>query len=465
MRQGHIWGDDFALYIGHARNIVEHRPYAETRFLWDSASQVSPKMYPPVFPLLLAPVYRFFGLNLIAMKIEQVLFFVVALAIIYRLWRRELQMPYRLALIAIIGFSPHFWAAKDNVLSDIPFFLFFFTSAVLVEFAPRESEKWWSWAVLVGLALYFSTGTRTAGIALIAGLVLYDLIKYRTLTRLTAVALAVWTSLLMLQTRIVGSGFASYQGQFRPNVDSIKQNLVAYPRALAGFWVASTHGWFSFLVLAVVGILGLTGFLVRCTRGITSVEAFLIPYAALVLLWPFSPGVRLAFPFIPWLAFLVLCGLSALTERFAPRYSTIAVCVLLLTLSVAFLRAYQNTDFGKIRQSTGLPEFNELCGEVRKQTRQQDVLVYYRARALALYTDRSVTSYDLHAADEELWQYSQRVHASYLITSNLPEVDRGRSEKVVAKRSSALELAYQNANFKLYRILPTAETVASYARR
>ena len=31
VREGHLWGDDFAMYIHHAQNIVEGRPYAEYR--------------------------------------------------------------------------------------------------------------------------------------------------------------------------------------------------------------------------------------------------------------------------------------------------------------------------------------------------------------------------------------------------------------------------------------------------
>jgi 4-amino-4-deoxy-L-arabinose transferase-like glycosyltransferase len=138
VRQGHIWADDFAMYIHHAQNIVEGRPYAQTGYLFTSTALVGPRMYPPVFPLLLAPVVRFFGLNLIPMKFEQVIFFVLALVVICRYWQRELGGKYTLALAAILGLSPHFWAAKDNVLSDLPFLLFFYVAAIFVQHAPRD---------------------------------------------------------------------------------------------------------------------------------------------------------------------------------------------------------------------------------------------------------------------------------------------------------------------------------------
>ncbi len=296
VRQGHIWADDFAMYIHHANNIVEGRPYAATGYLFDPSISVSPRMYPPVFPLVLAPVIRLFGLNLTPMKIEQVFFFVLALTVIGLYCRPDLGLGYTLALIAIIGFSPHFWAAKDNVLSDLLFLWFFYLAALLVQ---RASGKHWRWAILIGFVLCLAIGTRTAGVALLAGLVFHDFIKSRTITRLTVIALSTCVSLMFVQSRVLGSGFSNYAGQMHPTLTTIAAHFLSYPRALAGFWVASIQTPFAFLVLGIVSVLSLVGLWNRVKHGITVVEAFLLPYLAIVLLWPFSPGIRLAFPFIP----------------------------------------------------------------------------------------------------------------------------------------------------------------------
>src|ERR1700722_205602 len=133
LRPGHVWGDDFAMYIHHAKNIVEQRPYADTGYIYNPAVPVyGPRAYPPVFPLLLAPLYRQFGLNLIPMKVEQTVFLMLTLILVYFFWRRDLGNRYALALIAILGFSPAFWIAKDEVLSDLPFLLAFYLTATLV---------------------------------------------------------------------------------------------------------------------------------------------------------------------------------------------------------------------------------------------------------------------------------------------------------------------------------------------
>jgi hypothetical protein len=244
IRQGHIWGDDFAMYVHHAKNIVEHRPYAATGYLFDPSISVSPSMYPPVFPIFLAPLIRLFGLNLLPMKIEQVIFFILALAAVGACWQRDLGPGYSLPLIAILGFSPHFWAAKDNVLSDLLFLLFFYIAVLLVQHTPSDGRKHWHWGILVGFVLYLAIGTRTAGVALIAGLLLHDLAKYRAITRMTILALSISAALMFLQSRFIGAGFSNYAVAVHPSMRTVAAHILSYPRTLAGFWVASNHSIF-----------------------------------------------------------------------------------------------------------------------------------------------------------------------------------------------------------------------------
>ena len=453
VRQGHIWGDDFAMYVSHARNLVEGRPYAQTGYLFNPASPISPRMYPPVFPLLLAPVVRLFGVNLLPMKIEQVLFFVLALATVYVFWREDLSPKYALAQIAILGFSPHFWAAKDNVLSDLPFLLFFYVLAVLVRRAPHGGRGRWRWAILIGLALYLAIGTRAAGIALLGGLLLYDILRYRMITRMTIVAISTCTALLIIQWRFIGLGLSNYDGHFHATLHTVAEHLVSYPRTLAGFWVASTHGPYSSFLLGTVTFLMLSGLWSRYKHGLTIVEALLLPYGAMAVLWPFSPGIRLVFPFVPWLVFLALTGLRNFVQRSAPQRSAAILHSFLLLIAVPYIQAYRHADFRTIPESTGMPEFNELCQTVRDRTTPDDVLIYYRARALALYTGRTASAYNFHGTEDELWEYARRIHATHLITTDAFNEDHGFLSSCAQRNSSRLQVVYQNPHFALYRIV------------
>jgi hypothetical protein len=137
---------------------------------------------------------------------------------------------------------------------------------------------------MIGIALYLAIGTRTAGIALLAGVVLYDLLKYRTITRITVVALSTCAALLLLQGYFVGSEFGSYNGTYHATLGTVGAHLISCPRPLAGFWVALTQTTFSFFLLGVVSLLTLAGLFYLYKRGWTIVEAFLVLYEAIVIL-------------------------------------------------------------------------------------------------------------------------------------------------------------------------------------
>src|SRR5580692_1060 len=83
IHKGHNWGDDFAQYIEQARAISSHSldSYLQTnRYAMDHSDSASgPYLCPNGFPLLIAPVYRLFGLNLVAFKVWCTLFFLGSL--------------------------------------------------------------------------------------------------------------------------------------------------------------------------------------------------------------------------------------------------------------------------------------------------------------------------------------------------------------------------------------------------
>lgn len=462
VRPGHIWADDFAMYVHHAQNMVEGRPYADTGYIYNAQVRAySPGMYPPVFPLLLAPLYKLYGLNLLPMKLEQVVFFVLTLAAVFTYWRSDLGWGYALALVGILGFSPVFWAAKDNVLSDLPFLFFFYMSAVIAQRAPRQGKDWWVWPPLLGLTLYAAIGTRTVGIALIAGLVLFEVLRQRKISRFTGIAVITCIALVIVQNRITGSAPGGYMEQVHAITwQTARFNIAEYSRTLAGFCVASVGNAFSYLVLGIVAVLTLSGGVYRYKRGITIIEALLAPYIGILLLWPYAAGVRAVFPVIPWIIFLALTGLRKIMEKFAPGYAAAAAWSFLLVLAIPFVQDYRAMDFGPIRENQGLPEFSQLCEAVRSQSGAGDVFVYYRARALSLYTSRPASTYNYRGTEAELGGQLKRIHAAYLVATTAFHDDHDFLNRYVQHHSEGLELIYQNAKFRMYRIRGVAESAS-----
>lgn len=459
LREGHIWGDDFAMYIGHARNIVEGRPYADTGYIFNPAVAIySPTNYPPVFPLLLAPLYKLFGLNLLPMKLEQLMFFLLTLILVHTMWRRELGTGYALVLIAILGFSPVFWSTKEAILSDVPFLFFFYVFAVLVRWNPQETKYALIRALLIGAALYLNIGTRSVGVALVPGLLLYDAIKNKRISRSTWIALTFCAAAMIVQTHFVRAMPVSYLQQAHAiTPTTIVLNGLEYSRALAGFWIASLRNWFALCVLLIFTILAATGIIGQFRRRFEIMEYLLVPYFALVLLWPYRGGIRYVYPLVPWIGFLAMSGLREISQRLRGRHPSVLSVVLLLLIAIPYSQAYHALNFGSIRESDKSPEFNQLCEAVRQMTKADDVLIYYKARALSLFTGRRTSIYNSQGTEAELWQWSDRIGARYLVTTDAFPVDGGFLTRFVSAHSERFERIYQNQRFALYRIRPSAQ--------
>ena len=56
------------VYIRHAKNLVEGVNYADTGYMYKPERSIAPTAYPPIFSLLLAPIYKWYGLDLRLMK-------------------------------------------------------------------------------------------------------------------------------------------------------------------------------------------------------------------------------------------------------------------------------------------------------------------------------------------------------------------------------------------------------------
>jgi hypothetical protein len=453
------------MYVHEAKNLAEGRPYIDTGYIYNPATpRYGPRTYPPIFPLMLAPAYRLFGLNLRPMKMEQIVFILAALAAMYMLWWPELGHGLSLALVAILGFNPKLWAAKDEVTSDLLFLFLFYLAALVIERAPHESSQWWRSSLLAGLLLYLAAGTRTIGNALGLGMLLYGCARHKRRAWFAALAATVWGACAFLQWRWIGHGEASYLDHFHPTLRATLENMRVYGRALAAFWTASIHNQFSLAVLAMVAVLGIVGLRARLQHGLAVVEYFLAPYLVVLLLFPHAIGIRGAWPLLAWTVFLALSGLRCLT---APSKHAIAsTCALLALIAATYIQGYRNADFGPIREQDGLPEFNELCGTIRQNTAPGDVLIFYRARALSLYTERPASTYNPFGTDRELWHWIGDIHATYIVTTDAFNEDGGYLKRFVNNYSGNLAPAFHNAAFTLYRITAgSRESLGAFSDR
>src|SRR5208283_2771929 len=97
----HAQGTDWAMYVTHARNIVKGLPYTQSGYVFqpESTTEVGANSYPSGYPLLLAPFYAIFGLNIKIFKLLDLAFLVLSLWPAYLYARRTLPQIDCLLLI------------------------------------------------------------------------------------------------------------------------------------------------------------------------------------------------------------------------------------------------------------------------------------------------------------------------------------------------------------------------------
>lgn len=132
---GHNFGDDFAQYIAQAKAIAEGKvawQIANNTFIIESSqTTLGPKIYPWGLPLLLAPLYKIFGFDLIAFKMIGIVSYGLFVGVFYLFCVRFLRTHYALGATLMFALNPmllHF--AANNILSDIPFLLCSFLAIV-----------------------------------------------------------------------------------------------------------------------------------------------------------------------------------------------------------------------------------------------------------------------------------------------------------------------------------------------
>jgi hypothetical protein len=459
IREGHDWGDDFSQYIQHASNLASGVSYTDTRYLYNPDNpSIGPRQYPPGFPVTLAPVVRTFGLDLQAMKVEVILFFVAALFLTSRLVQSFMSPAAGAAVVLAVGLNPYFWDFKDQVLSDLPF-LFFFCATLLcltrADEADTSQRRVWAFAVLGGAAMYAAYATRVVGVVLLPSLIMRDLIRYRLVTKQSLVASGVFLSLASVHY-LVWPRDTSYTDLLTINPPIIAANIASYLRWLAEIWdngYADLPRKVLFLATAGFAVLGYASLWKR-PKAILLVVAPLF-YLAAIVVWPLAQDTRLLIPVIPiYLACFVL-GVTAVDETIARRWGRLHIVpgLLLAAVAVTYIARYSTLPFGHLQEGIAKPESVELFDFVKASTRRDDVLVFSRPRALSLFSERTVTPPSRSADPCGFWRYIQRVGANYLVTGpGMANEEAKYLAYFVRDFARNLRQVMQNADVAVYRV-------------
>ncbi len=453
LRQGHIWGDDFAQYLQHADNLAQGRPYAQSGYVYNPLNTiVGPQAYPPGLPVVMAPAVGLAGRNLIAVKLEMVLLFLATVLVTTVLFAPDLARGQNLVFMALVGFSPAFWQYKETILSEHLFLPLWYLAILIADrwYRPRRAPgRPALHGLLLGLVIYLAYATRSAGIVLLPAVLLAEILLARRLTVFGLAALGTGSALVVLQKvflPVAGQGYAEQLGSI--GLATLKHNVIADAVSIGNLWENGYSMFLATLVTVAMSAVCCLQFVRSNWPKPTFLGIATALYLVMITLWPSATGLRLTLPLLPAILFYVL--LATAGPKWNPGTRRRVLAAFCVFMAVSYVAWYSAADYGPI-EGVEDPAAAELFAFVRSHTAEADVCLFFKPRALAFYTHRRASAYPLAPETADLFAYADSIRATLLIARK--DAD-GPPETLVAQRADPrLVEVWQNGLFRVFRLI------------
>jgi hypothetical protein len=455
--QAPFTGGDDATYIALARSLIERHDYTD---MWDPALPPHTQ-YPPIFPIvvaggLLMGLEPLEGLKVLMMVITTATVFVSCVWL-----RRETTPGVAFCAGFFIAVSPEIIRLGQEVLSDIPFWLF----AILALLAWRHAEnkspgeampvRLVVLAAAATLAAYF---TRSAGAPLLVAVFIWLTIRkqYRAVGIVAAMSFPL-IFLWWLRGHSVGAGgylapFIAIDPYnpalgtltFETLVERLAKNASSYgSRHLSRLVFGDLRSGLGFG--AAFAIAMVYGWIKRMKRpGLP--EVWLPLYLALVLLWPAAwSGPRFLYPVVPVIALYVGVAIAELS-RVSSHPRVFAAALLLAGLVTVYPGLRRQAKIGSAcreRFASGekfvcteptFAAFFEVADKSRGQLPEGSVVLSRKPTIFFAHSGYQSVLYPLFKVPDSLFALAGRTRAKYLVIDQISDLAPKYLHPVLAER-------------------------------
>lgn len=467
IRNSHDWGDDFAQYIHQAKNIIEGISQKNTGYLFnDHFPLYAPPAFTIGFPLLLSPVYYFFGNNLLAFSYYVSFFMMMSVLFTYILLSRYMKPYYAFLISLALLYNPLLLNFKMEIVSEFPFTAFLLLCALFY----HNKITHWRQIILPGLLAGFLISIRTVGATFIIAIFIHEVFlffKSSDLSRkkkfflsgvmLPLIAVAFYYLLNYLLFNLPHDAFKAPADifTFTHIHDTILFNLNYYMDIWQDPLDTDLENKYVFISTLGKSILlgGVAwGFLIRIKNKFSFHEIFVLVYMLVLLVYPYAhSGFRFLIPVAPFLMLYLYESLKVICNKIEMRKTVFTSCI---ALSVILLYKY---DWEKISNSQSFipegpqrPYAQEIFTFIMDTTKQKDRILFTKPRALSLYTGRESF---VNNPEEELSFIEEQIvkfNLKYILTCK--ELPNAALNNYVEKNIHKLKVIKSNDVFTLYRL-------------
>lgn len=447
LRSGHDWGGDFSQYIFHAINITDNGEFGNINDLivMEPYYRYSPETVPPVFPLLLSMPYKVFGVHLKAFKAVIVIFWLLFLVLANQIFGKYLNQTSRLLFLLLLGLHPFFWDFMKNVLSDIPFLFFTYTTLYYFEkFINKEifAERVILGSAILGVLMYVTYGTRSAGLIIVPVIVAYDIYFNKRITKKIAIATIVFLFLFVPHNVIIPTD-AVIITDYNLKSSIYTGKVIKYIKVVRSFYIGN-------LMFAIYTSMFLFGWVKSKTRRISIYKIFFVLYCTMIFMWSGYQGFRYLIPIAPLLYFFPMVGFDHLRDKKSLWINTLAAFVVLLTF-ISFTSRYVKI-IGKHEVNIENRCAQGMFAYIIENTPEDARIIFNKPRVLSLFTGRRSSKF--YPVDDERSQkkYIKDIFAKYIITLPLEREYEKKLKEYIKNNQENMNLIFKNEEHSIYEI-------------
>jgi hypothetical protein len=403
----HGLGDDFSQYIKEADNISKGIPYYTSNWVFNDLDWgYSPPQYPPGYPLLLAPVVKFFGIAIKPMLYMNSLIVAALLFALFAYFRKHTGDIIAVCLSLIIVYSQVILDAKGQLLSDVPCMLFVVLYLLVRNHGVFTTGRT---VLLIALATMVALIRSQGMILLVAeaaflGITVVTLARSRQLSwpnlkgLISLRVLLGAAVLLFIINKVLFSSLSVTSGYYTNMIthretgiwELVKSNflyLLSLFKALIDFPLRSL-GWrvtisleYTFCVLAAIGLL------ISFSKKLTVDILFFILMCLVIVFMPVHQGARFLFEAFPMFVLFAYVGIKALAGaiRVMPAVIIVPATLLYLFMGLQTYKLYSRNECDGCVPSPGISlVFNYMLANMN----DSDVVICPRPRLITLYTNK-----------------------------------------------------------------------------
>ena len=411
----HDWGDDFAQYLIQASNISNHNAQEQNGLVYFDDQNTLPyalKAYPVGFPLFLAPVFFYFGLDIYPYLILMTIFLLMAAQRTFKFSKKEFSETTALLLALLFAYNAFSLLLKREILSEWPFVVFLLS--VFLQLRKDRDKDY----IKAGLTAGFLMSIRLAGIVILPAVIISIWLsnqpvkqKFFRLGAFSFFSVAVFLILNALIFHLNPMDMFSFYNthwshhdlSFFTNLSGTMKNIAA-----AICLPMESDAW----TIVTAAIL-LTGLAVKAKDNAPS-WWFFIFFILLISFYPDTNSLhRLFFPVLPLALFYFVHGLftivKALRAEAAKEYVLAAISGLCIAYSIYFEQMQAPAD-GPYSKSAA-----EAFQYIREYTPKDAIIVFPRARAMSLYGKRRAAFLSDNISDEENRANLEKIGSRFIL--------------------------------------------------